>query len=283
MKNGPLRFGGGQRAGREQRDVALERTDRLLQDAHDGVARAIDGHGSTEHRRIAREAPRPIGGGQHRHAIAARVVRHVEESADEGLLPDQGKVRAGHGLCRHPLRRAAVGNRDAARLIGRDGAERGMVGLERAIVDDREPEPIGWIVRVNPEQILGRVIGQRIDEHRAYDANHPGRGAKTNAHREDDRGRQRGRASKAARAVEDVSPEVRQVGHSAAARRAHALHEEVKRIPQVLSPQPARRRAVAVLPAAKLEQFGQVVFDRPPVVVAEEKSHQPAHVTPCVC
>ena len=32
-----------------------------------------------------------IGGRQHGDAIAARVVRHVEEPADEGRLPDQGK------------------------------------------------------------------------------------------------------------------------------------------------------------------------------------------------
>jgi hypothetical protein len=46
----------------------------------------------------------------------------------------------------------------------------------------------------------------------------------------------------------------------------------MKRIPELLSPQPSRRRAVAVPTAAKLVELGEVVFDRSPVVVTEEES-----------
>ena len=202
---------------------------------------------------------------------------------DECGLAHQGKVRAGHDLGRHPFRRAAVGDCHVRRLVGRDRAERWMVSLERAVVDDREPESIRRVVGVEPEELFGRRVRQRIDEHGANDTNHAGRGAEADANREEDGRGQRRRSRQAAQAVAGVSPEVRQKGPQTAERRTHTFHDQVQGIQQALPSQPPRRRSLAVPVPAQFEELGQVVFDRPPIGIAEQQSQQPAHVTPSGC
>ena len=70
VKKGPLRLGAGQRAAVNSATVVLERPFRLLQHADDGVARAVDGHRTSEHRWIAPEPPHPVRIREHRHVVA---------------------------------------------------------------------------------------------------------------------------------------------------------------------------------------------------------------------
>ena len=212
-----------------------------------------------------------------------RVVGRVEETPEQRALAHERKVRTGHRLGGHTLGTAAVTHRDVARLVGGHGAERRVVGLERTIVDDREAESIRRIVRVDPEELVWRGVRQRVQQHRANDADHAGRGTKAEANGEDDCRRQRRRAREAANAVEHVAPDVREETHRVAERGASAVHQEVKRIEKVLPLQPSCSGAIAVAPAAQFEELPEIVFNRSSIGVVEQESQQPAHVTPCSC
>ena len=152
-----------------------------------------------------------------------------------------------------------------------------MVGFERTVVHDREPEAEGMRVGVQPEQIVGGGIGKRVDQHAAHDADHGGGRAQADADREHDRRGERGGTRETAKAVDRVPPQVTHERSPVADGRPRAVEKIVQGIQEVLAPQPPCGGAIAVLAPAQLVELGEVVLDGAAIGLVQQDAEQPAH------
>ena len=155
-----------------------------------------------------------------------------------------------------------------------------MIRFEGAVIDHRQAEMVGRVIGVDPDERARVGIWQAVHEHRADDADHRGRRPEADANRQDDRGRQRRHARQAADAVTKVAPEMLH-GVASRNRRPEAVDQEMPGVNAALVPEPAVRRARAVVPAPEFMQLGEVGVDRASILVADEQMQQPAHIRPC--
>ena len=277
----PLAFGRRPVRRREQCHVVLERPHAPLQHTDDRVARAVDRDRSSYGRRVLSESARPIRVCQHRLGLPARIVGRVEQSPKVRPLREKRKIGTGDSLRRDAFGDARVADRHAGGLIRRDAAEGRMILLEGAVVHDREAEAKWRSVGVDPDQRARIGVRQRVDQNGPDDANHRGGRAERDANREHDRDRHGRRAGEAADAVADVAPEMIHCRDPVVDRRTQRLEQQVQRIQDALPTQPATCGAFASLPAAELEQLGEIAVNRPAIGVADQQPQEPAHVRPC--
>ncbi len=191
----------------DQRDVAIEETERVGQDADDLARLAVEGHGTPDRRRVGPELRPPVAGGEdHGLGAAGRVVGPGEHPADHRLDAEDRQQAVGREQRRHFFRLSDAGDADGTRPPHRDVLEDPPLFAIGEVEERGGPGPRdveagrGVIERDNR---LRPRIRQRLQQDAGDDAEDGGVGADAEAKGQHGHSREQGHGREAA---DDVSP-----------------------------------------------------------------------------